>query len=207
MKNTLLFIFILISFSKIKAQDSLRISNRLDSFPTITIKKNVTLQILGIYPTMAWFMGGSCNNYIIGKEKYLNPTPMKPYFDKLGDSEVINDYQQHRDLKPIYLTGYGAGMFLYIYGIGKSFAKLGSSIGTVATGGSSNQTDPNVNNGKSEVLAGLGIILASTVIRIISFSHLHKATRRYNSLISRPKTSFDLKPSQEGLGLGLRMSF
>jgi hypothetical protein len=172
----------------------------LDSFPTIIIKKNITLQILGIYPTMAWFMGGSCNNYIIGKEKYLNPTPMKPYFDKLGDSEVINDYQQHRDLKPIYLTGYGAGMFLYIYGVGKNISKVFQPqiVG---------QTPDIVNNGRDEIYAGLGIILASTVIRIISFSHLHKATNRYNSLISRPKTSFDLKPSQEGLGLGLRMSF
>jgi hypothetical protein len=201
MKKALLFsILIFLSFSKIKAQDSLKVSSRLDSFPTIIIKKNITLQILGIYPTMAWFMGGSCNNYIIGKEKYLNPTPMKPYFDKLGDSEVINDYQQHRDLKPIYLTGYGAGMFLYIYGIGKNISKVFQPqiVG---------QTPDIVNNGKDEIYAGLGIMLASTVIRIISFSHLHKATNRYNSLISRPKTSFDLKPSQEGLGLGLRMSF
>jgi hypothetical protein len=201
MKKALLFsILFFLSFSKIKAQDSLKVSSRLDSFPTIIIKKNITLQILGIYPTMAWFMGGSCNNYIIGKEKYLNPTPMKPYFDKLGDSEVINDYQQHRDLKPIYLTGYGAGMFLYIYGIGKNISKVFQPqiVG---------QTPDIVNNGKDEIYAGLGIMLASTVIRIISFSHLHKATNRYNSLISRPKTSFDLKPSQEGLGLGLRMSF
>jgi hypothetical protein len=201
MKKALLFsILFFLSFSKIKAQDSLKVSSRLDSFPTIIIKKNITLQILGIYPTMAWFMGGSCNNYIIGKEKYLNPTPMKPYFDKLGDSEVINDYQQHRDLKPIYLTGYGAGMFLYIYGVGKNISKVFQPqiVG---------QTPDIVNNGRDEIYAGLGIILASTVIRIISFSHLHKATNRYNSLISRPKTSFDLKPSQEGLGLGLRMSF
>ena len=202
MKNTLLLsLFILISFSKIKAQDSLRISSRWDSLPTIKIKKNIPLFILGIYPTMAWFMGGSCNNYIIGKEKYLNPTPMKPYFDKLRDSLVIFHYEKHRELKPIYLTGYGVGMGLYLYGIFKAFKPI------VSLGFPSNQTEVSRNNGQTEILTGLGIILGATVIRIISFSHLHKATYRYNKLISRPKTSFDIKPSQESLGLGLQMSF
>jgi hypothetical protein len=200
MKNALLLsLLTLISFSKIKAQDSLRISSRLDSFPTIIIKKNVPLLILGIYSSV-WIFGASCNNYIIGKEKHLNPTPMKPYFDRLGDSEVINNYQQHRDLKPIYFTGYGAGLFLYIYGIGKNISK---AFQPQIVG----KAPDNVNNGKDEIYAGLGIIVAATAVRIISFTHLHKATKRYNALISRPKTAFDIMPSHEGLGLGFRMSF
>jgi hypothetical protein len=201
MKNTLLLLLLIcISLSKTKAQDSLKTSSHLDSFPNITIKKNITLQVLGVYPTMAWFFGASCNNYIIGKEKYINPTPMKPYFDKLGDSEVINDYQQHRDLKALYFTGYGAGMLIYIYGVGKNISKVFQPqiIG---------QSPEIVNNGQTEIYAGLGMLVAATAIRIISFSHLRKATKRYNSLISKPKTAFDIKPSQEGLGLGLRMSF
>lgn len=199
-KLPLLLLLILITVSNVKAQDSLKTSSRLDSFPTITIKKNIPLQILGIYPTMAWFMGASCNNYIIGKEKYLNPTPMKPYFDKLGDSEVINDYQQHRDLKAFYFTGYGAGMLIYIYGVGKNISKVFQPqiVG---------QFPEIVNNGKYEIYTGLGIMLAATIIRINSFSHLRKATKHYNELISKPKTTFDIKPSQDGLGLGLRMSF
>ena len=199
-KSILLLLLICISLSKIKAQDSLKTSSHLDSFPTITIKKNITLQVLGVYPTMAWFFGASCNNYIIGKEKYLNPTPMKPYFDKLGDSEVINNYQQHRDLKALYFTGYGVGMGLYFYGIVKSF-RNSNPFGFT----SSNNLDSN--QGRAEFYSGLGIMLAATAVRIISFSNLHKATNRYNELISRPKTAFDIKPSQDGLGLGLRMSF
>lgn len=206
MKKYLLLLLLLGTIlPKIKAQDSLRISSRLDSFPTIKIKKNIPLLILGIYSS-TWIMGASCNNYIIGNEKYLNPTPMKAYFDKLGNSEVINDYQQHRDLKPIYFTGYGVGMGLYLYGIGKAFSRFAKTIGTVASGGTL-KTDINSNNGQTEIYAGLGIIIAATAIRIISFSHLRKATKRYNELISKPKTAFDIKPSRDGLGVGLRMSF
>ncbi|MCU0468009.1 MAG: hypothetical protein MUF58_05355 [Arcicella sp.] len=201
MKKYLLLLLLLGTIlPKIKAQDSLRISSRLDSFPTIKIKKNITLQILGVYPTMAWFMGASCNDYIIGKKKYLNPTPMKPYFDELGDNEVLNHYQQHRDLKPAYFTGYGAGLILYIYGISKNISKVFSNQ-TIG------QPLEVFNNGKTEIYTGLGIILAATVVRVISFSHLRKATKRYNQLITNPKTAFDIKPSQDGLGLGLRMSF
>ena len=205
MKSSLLILFLVcIIFSKIKAQDSLRISSRLDSFPTIKIKKNITLQILGVYPTMAWFMGASCNNYIIGKKKYLNPTPMKPYFDKLGDNEVLNHYQQHRDLKPVYFTGYGTGIILYFYGISRNISSVLSNTRQPQISGQIIET---VNNGKTEIYAGLGIIAVATIVRIISFSHLHKAVNRYNQLISKPKTAFDIKPSQDGLGLGLRMSF
>ncbi len=87
-----------------------------------------------------------------------------------------------------------------IYGIGKNINKASQHqiVG---------QSPDTVNNGKDEIYAGLGIILAATAVRIISFSHLRKATKRYNSLISKSKTAFDIKPSQEGLGLGLRMSF
>jgi hypothetical protein len=116
----------------------------------------------------------------------------------LGDSEVINDYQQHRDLKVLYFTGYGAGMLIYIYGVGKNISKVFQPqiVG---------QSPEIVNNGQTEIYAGLGMIVAATAIRIISFSHLRKATKRYNSLISKSKIAFNIKPSQEGLGL--RMSF
>ena len=200
MKNVLLLFFLIfIYIFKIQAQDSLRISSHLDSLPIIRIEKNAPLLILGIY-TGAWQMGASCNNYFIGNEKYLNPTPMKPYFDKLGDSKVINDYQQHRDLKPIYLTGYGTGMLLYIYGFGKG---LGKTLGTIIGG----QPYSKLNNGQTEIYAGLGMIIVATAIRIISFSHLRKANKRYNELISKPKTAFEVRPSQDGLGLGLWTSF
>jgi hypothetical protein len=200
MKKYLLLLFLLGTIlPKIKAQDSLRISSRLDSFPTIKIKKNVPLLILGIYSGL-WTFGASCNDYFIGSNKYQNPTPMKQFFEKLGDKQVINDYQQHRDLKAVYFTGYGGGLILYIYGISKNISKVFSNQ-TIG------QPLEVINNGKTEIYTGLGIILAATVVRVISFSHLRKATKRYNQLITNPKTAFDIKPNQDGLGLGLRMSF
>jgi hypothetical protein len=196
----LIKIFILFCLLESKAQSP----TRLDSLPYIQIKKNIALQILGIYPTGAWLFGASCNNYIIGKNKYLNPTPMKPYFDKLGDSLVLYHYQQHRDMKPVYFTGYGTGMLLYFYGIGKNISATFSSNNSSQAGG---QVVETVNDGKAEIYAGLGIIVAATIVRIVSFSHLHKAKNRYNQLIIKPKMAFDIRSNEENLGLGLRMSF
>jgi hypothetical protein len=197
MKNTLLFIFILISFSKIKAQDSLRISNRLDSLPTITIKKNPPLFALSIISGY-WLMGANANEYTIGHEKYFSNKPLKPYYEALGDKQVLTDYQAHRRTRPLYILGQNAGLLIYLGGIIQAF----STTYTIVPDKTSS-----LERGGYTILLGAGVMLASTIIRINSFAYLRKANKRYGELTSKPKTAFDIKPSQEGLGLGLRMSF
>lgn len=198
MKNTLLLsIFIIISISKIKAQDSLKISSRLDSFPKITIKKNPPLFALSIISGY-WLMGANANEYVIGDEKHFSNKPLKPYYEALGDKQVLSDYQAHRRTRPLYIIGQNAGLLIYLGGIIQAF----STTYTIVPDKTSS-----LERGGYTILLGAGVMLASTIIRINSFSHLRKANKRYSELTSKPKTAFDIKPSQEGLGLGLRMSF
>jgi hypothetical protein len=198
MKKALLFsILIFLSFSKIKAQDSLKVSSRLDSLPTIIIKKNPPLFALSIISGY-WLMGANANEYVVGNEKHFSNKPLKSYYEALGDKQVLADYQAHRRTRPLYLIGQNAGILIYLGGIIQAF----STTYTVVPDNTSS-----LERGGYTILLGAGVMLTSAIIRINSFAHLRKANSRYNSLISRPKTAFDLKPSQEGLGLGLRMSF
>ena len=200
MKNTILLsLIILISFSKIKAQDSLIISSRIDSLPIIKIEKNTALLILGIY-IGAWQMGASCNNYIIGNEKYFSNKPFRQYYERLGDIEVLSDYQIHRNTRPFFFASYGIGSMIFATGVIKIITPL-FTLGLIPNVGSY------VKDGQKLMLIGGGITLASALLRIFSYAHLRKANKRYNELISKPKTAFDIKPSQDGLGLGLQMSF
>jgi hypothetical protein len=201
MKKALLSsILIFLSFSKIKAQDSLRVSARLDSFPTITIKKNPPLFALSIISGY-WLMGANANEYTIGKEKYLSNRPIKPFYEALGDKQVMADYQAHRRSRTLYMIGQNAGILIYLGGIIQNISITYSSRSIVP------DTRSSLEKGGYTILLGAGVMLTSAIIRINSFAHLRKANQRYNELISKPKTSFDIKPSQEGLGLGLRMSF
>ncbi|PWK17821.1 hypothetical protein LV89_04268 [Arcicella aurantiaca] len=200
MKKALLFsLLIFVTISKIKAQDSLRISSRLDSFPTIKIEKNTSLLLIGIY-TGAWQMGAGCNNYIIGNQKYYSNKPFKQYYDKLGDSTVLSDYQIHRKTRPFFFAGYGIGSIMFFTGVLKTIRPL-YTFGLVQDSGSY------IKDGHQLMIIGGVTMLASALLRVYSYAHLHKATKRYNQLITKPKTAFDIKPSQDGLGLGLRMSF
>ena len=198
-KYLLLLLLISTILPKIKAQDSLRVSSRLDSFPTITIKKNVPLFALSIISGY-WLMGANANEYTIGTEKNLSNKPLKFYYDKFGDKQILTDYQIHRRTRPIYLIGQNAGILIYFGGIIQAFS-------TTFTYYNTPNTKSSLERGGYTILFGVGVILASTIIRINSFSHLHKANKRYNQLITKPKTAFDIKPSQDGLGVGLRMSF
>lgn len=198
MKNILLlFLFFFISIYKIKAQDSLKIACRLDSFPKITIKKNPPLFALSIILGY-WLMGANANEYTIGKENHFSNKPLKYYYEALGDKQIIANYQAHRRTRPIYLIGQNVGILIYLGGIIQAFS---------TTYNTAPDKTSSLERGGYTILLGAGVMLASTVIRINSFSHLRKANKRYSELTSKPKTAFDIKPSQEGLGLGLRMSF
>ncbi len=198
-KLPLLLLLILIIVSKIKAQDSLRISSHLDSFPTIKIEKNTPLLIIGIY-TGAWQMGASCNNYIIENQKYYSNKPFKQYYERLRDSTVLSDYQIHRNTRPFFFAGYGIGSIIFVTGIMKTITPL-LTFGLVRDSGSY------IKDGHQLMIIGGVTMLASALLRVYSYAHLRKANKRYNELISKPKTVFDIKPSRDGLGLGLRMSF
>jgi hypothetical protein len=198
MKNILLLsLFFFISIYKIKAQDSLRIASRLDSFPTITIKKNPPLFALSIISGY-WLMGANANEYTIGNGKHFSNKPLKLYYEALGDKQVLTDYQAHRRTRPIYLIGQNAGILIYLGGIIQAFSNTYNIVPDKTS---------SLERGGYTILLGAGVMLASTIIRINSFSHLRKANKRYSELTSKPKTAFGIKPSQEGLGLGLRMSF
>jgi hypothetical protein len=178
----------------------LNVSSRLDSFPTITIKKNPPLFALSIISGY-WLMGANANEYVIGNEKHFSNKPLKPYYEALDDKQVLADYQAHRRTRPLYLIGQNAGILIYLGGIIQNISITYSSRSIVP------DTRSSLEKGGYTILLGAGVMLTSAFIRINSFARLRKANKRYNELISRPKTSFDLKPSQEGLGLGLRMSF
>ncbi len=202
MKNVLLLFFLIfIYIFKIQAQDSLRISSHLDSLPIIKIEKNTPLLILGIY-TGAWQMGASCNNYFIGNEKYFSNKPFKQYYEKLGDNKVLSDYHIHRNTRLLFFASYCIGAIIFTTGVLKSITPLFTlGLGLV------HNANSYVKDGQKLMLIGGGITLASALLRIFSYAHLHKANKRYNELISKPKTAFEVRPSQDGLGLGLRMSF
>ena len=202
MKNVLLlFFFIFIYIFKIQAQDSLRISSHLDSLPVIKIEKNTPLLILGIY-TGAWQMGASCNNYFVGNENYFSNKPFKKYYEKLGDDKVLSNYYIHRNTRPFFFASYGIGSMIFGAGVIKTITPLFTlRLGLV------HNANSYVKDGQKLMLIGGGITLASALLRIFSYAHLHKANKRYNELISNPKTAFEVKLSQDGLGLGLRMSF
>ena len=200
MKNVLLlFILIFISVSKAKAQDSLRISSRLDSLPIIKIEKNTLLLILGIY-TGVWQMGASCNDYLIGNEKHFSNKPFKQYYEKLGDSKVLSAYHIHRNTRPFFFASYGIGSIIFTTGVIKTITPL-FTLGLIPDAGSY------IKDGQKLMIIGGVITLASALLRVYSYAHLHKANKRYNELISKTKIGFDIKPSQDGLGLGLRMIF
>ena len=200
MKNTLLLsLIIFISVSKAKAQDSLRISSHLDSLPIIKIEKNTLLFIVGIY-TGAWQMGASCNDYVIGNEKYFSNKPFKQYYEKLGDNKVLSDYYIHRNTRPLFFASYGIGSIIFTTGVIKTITPL-FTLGLIPYAGSY------VKDGQKLMIIGGVITLASALLRVYSYAHLRKANKRYNELIFRPKIAFDIKPSQDGLGFGLRMSF
>jgi hypothetical protein len=192
-------LLICIILSKTKAQDSLRISSRLDSFPTIRIEKNTSLLLIGIY-TGVWQMGASCNNYVIGNKIYYSNKHFKQYYEKLKDSTILSDYQIHRNTRPFFFAGYGIGSMLFVAGIMKTITPL-YTFGLVRDSGSY------IKDGHQLIIIGGVTMLASAILRVYSYAHLRKANKRYNKLISKPKTAFDIKPSQDGLGLGLRMSF
>ena len=200
MKNVLLlFLLIFIYVFKIQAQDSLKISSHLDSLPIIRIEKNASLLILGIY-TGAWQMGAGCNNYFIGNEKHFSNKSFKKYYEKLGDNKVLSSYHIHRNTRPFFFASYGIGAIIFTTGVLKSITPL-FTLGLVPNAGSY------VKDGQKLMLIGGGITLASALLRIFSYAHLRKANKRYNELISKSKTAFNIKPSQVGWGLGLRMSF
>ena len=200
MKNTLLLsLIIFISFSKIQAQDSLRISSRLDSLPIIKIEKNSLLLIAGIY-TGVWQMGASCNDYVIGNKKYFSNKPFKQYYEKLDDNKVLSDYYLHRNTRPFFFASYGIGSIIFTTGVIKTITPL-LTLGLIPDAGSY------IKDGQKLMIIGGVITLASALLRVYSYAHLHKANKRYNELISKPKTAFDIKPSLNGLGLGLLMIF
>ena len=145
-------------------------------------------------------MGASCNNYIIGNQKYYSNKPFKQYYEQLRDSTVLSGYQIHRNTRPFFFAGYGIGSMVFAAGIMKIITPL-YTLGLVQDSGSY------IKDGHQLMIIGGVVTLASALLRIYSYANLRKANKRYNELISKPKTAFDIKPSQEGLGLGLRMSF
>lgn len=167
-----------------------------DSLPPLKIKKSTGLTFLAIY-SGAFIFGATANQYYVRNKKSLSNLSFKPYLFATEDDAVIDSYNTHRNLRPIYFTITAIGGMMYVVGMGQSYA---NSFGLIFSFGSYYKK---YENATTFLIGGAGIIIAGAITRIISFSNLHKSVNRYNQL----RKPINLGASSSGIGLGLTVSF